>query len=212
MNQNRPGDIKRRVIAGNATTHQPAALLLNKAHGTMWATNKYWATEAVRVEPLLRQYNLSAEEPGWFDVDARGARPTGHQPPDIERMVRDVASFTLTAKRATVGGQAAYALTHKGEPMALYELEDGTIAGLDADVHDWLRETHQVLLPERERVGDVRALFRKPETGGVMAAFIAHTVRIIDPPGHELGTYVPAVTEPGEPRLLGVMMAVKYQD
>lgn len=218
MSQSKPADIRRHIVGGTNISHGPAKLYLNKHADEMWATNKYWATMAERVAPLLLQYNLSAEHPGVFDVD-KTARPSADQPPEMTAFVRDITRFTSAGVRVRVGGQEAYALDHKGNPMALFTLDDGATVGIPAGTLEWLSDLWTAPLPSGYRYGGVpRVVFKRPETGGVVAAIFADVVHVIKP--HAYGTdpdtrqqvSIPAEEEPAEPRLLGIVMAVKYQD
>jgi hypothetical protein len=63
MTPPKPAAIKKFVIRGKDVKLEPAVLALAEHDGEMWATNRYWATRAVRVAPLLDEYNLSADGP-----------------------------------------------------------------------------------------------------------------------------------------------------
>jgi hypothetical protein len=218
MSQAKPAEIRTHIVYGMNTSHGPVKLYLNKHADEMWATNKYWATMAERVAPLLVQYNLSAEHPGVFDID-RTARPSTDQPPEMAAFVRDVARYAVSGVRVLVGGKEAYALDHKGVPMALFTLDDGATVGIRADTLDWLSSLWSAPLPSGYRYdGTPRIVFKRPETGGVAAAIFADVIHVIkphaygtDPDTHEQVSH-PAVEETADPRLLGIIMATKYSD
>ena len=218
MSQAKPAEIRTHVVYGMNTSNGPVKLYVNKHADEMWATNKYWATMAERVAPLLLQYNLSAEHPGTFDID-RTARPSTDQPPEMTAFVRDITRFSTPGVRVLVGGQEAFALDSKGNPMALFTLDDGATVGIRADTLAWLSNLWSAPLPSGYRYdGTPRIVFKRPETGGVAAAIFADVIHVIkphaygtDPDTHEQVSH-PAVEEAAEPRLLGIIMATKYSD
>jgi hypothetical protein len=216
--QAKPTDIRKHVIYGMSTSNGPVQLYVNKHAGEMWATNKCWATMAERIAPLLQQYNLSAEHPGVFDID-RTARPSTDQAPEMTAFVRDITRYAVSGVRVQVGGELAYALDRKGVPMALFTLDDGATVGIRSDTLDWLSDLWSAPLPDGYRYdGSPRVVFKRPETGGVVAAIFADVIHVIKP--HAYGTdpdtgrqvSIPAVEEPADPRLLGIIMATKYSD
>ena len=59
-------EIKKRVVdrGTGQPGRDPGTLALGEHEGMLWATNRYWLTPAVRVAPLLEQFNLSTGRPG----------------------------------------------------------------------------------------------------------------------------------------------------
>jgi hypothetical protein len=214
--QAKPNDIKKHVTYGNKTS-SPAYLAVNEVGGELWATNRYWLTRAERVAPLLEQYNLPAGEPGVYQVNGTVSR-TGDQVPNVAAYVKNLKNFT-PGIRVHVGGQPALARGGTGVLFALYVLADGSHAGLLENELDWLSDIMTApKLPDGYRYGDVRVSFHKTDAGKPPQAMIRTEVVHTIEPGHyadkvegqTVQEYVPAVTEPGEPVVLGYMMGVSY--
>lgn len=214
-------DIKKRVIGGHNTKYGPARLYVNEHDGEMWATNRYWVTRAERVAPLLDQYNLSAAEPGVYEVNGTVRRANGDnkgipaQPPNVGRVIEDAGSFTPGVP-VRIAGNQAYTRGDRGGLYAVYLLNDGTHAGLGAEELEWLSDTATApTLPEPHvadhvHYGDVRVSFSKNAHGVPCALVRAEVVRVIKRPVYEGSEVTPAVTEPGEPVVLGMMMGMSY--
>lgn len=215
MNTSKPTDIKKYVIYGRNLKYGAVPLYVNDSGGEMWATNKYWATRAERVAPLLEKFNLSADAPGAYAVDGNVKR-SDDQVPMLAQMVGTVDRYSIAGVRASVGGVPAYTLDHSGSPMALYTLEDGDVVGIPAGELGWLSEMWTAPLPDGFRYGETRVRFRHGKEDNIMAAVVAEVIRIVTP--HAYGTdpetraqvSIPAVEEPAEPRILGIIMARKY--
>jgi hypothetical protein len=216
----KPADIKKRVIRGADTKNQAAPLSVNVIDGEWWATNRYWVTRASRVAPLLEQYNLSAAEPGLYEVDGKVSR-VGSEVPDISKSVKSsLGEYTIPGTRVRIAGQDVYTTSPRGTLMDLYQLADGTHVGLLADELAWLSNTADAPVPEDCHISGVRLMFRVAQTGGgsVSAAVIGDVTRVVTP--HKYGTdpetrelvNTPAVTESAEPVLLAIVMATKYSE
>ena len=212
----RSSDIKKRIIRGRQTgKYGPVDLYVNKADGEMWASNGYWVTRAERVAPLLSDYNLSADEPGWYLVGSTVTR-SEKQAPEINKFLADNGrGFTLPSTRVQVAGKDAYVLNDNGEQMAVYQLPDSTMVGLlDSDIA-WLSNSWDAPKPDRHRVDGVHTMFRRGEKGFI-AAFIADMTHVIE--SHKYGTdpdtreqtSIPEVTEPAPPILLAIVAAANY--
>lgn len=216
----KPAAVKKLVLRGHSyAKHGPADLHLNKAAGEIWASNGYWAVRASRVAPLLEDYNLAADEPAVFAVDAKVSR-SAKTPLDIEAILADNgAGYAIPGTRVKVAGKDAYVLNDAGGLMEVYMLADGTMAGLLAEETGWLSDAWASPLPAAHRVEAVRVMFRRTTREGVTrlaCAFVADTTRVIEP--HKYGTDretreqtdIPEVSEPGAPILLAVVSATKY--
>jgi hypothetical protein len=211
----KPNDIKKHITYGSKGSI-PSFLAVNEADGEMWATNKYWLTRAERVAPLLEQYNLTAAEPGVYQVNGTVTRASD-QIPNIESYARSVPEFS-PGIRVKIAGQPALARGGTGVLFALYVLADGTHAGLLENELEWLSDTSTApALPEDCHYGDVRVSFYKSGSGKPPQAVIrASVVRTIEPSHYtdkvegERQEYVPAVTEPAEPVVLGYMMGMNF--
>jgi hypothetical protein len=216
-------DIKKRVIGGTNVKWGPAGLFVNEYGGEMWASNKYWLTRAERVAPLLEQFNLSAAEPGAYEVNGTVRRANGGN--HGEPVIPDIASFMSGVKDyqpgipVRVAGQQAYTRQDGFGLYAAFMLADGTHAGLEADTLAWLSDTMTAPLPKQEdgtylHYGDVSVLFRK--SAGVSALIRAEVVHVIERAHYtdkvegQAQEHVPAVTELLEPRVLGIMLGMKY--
>jgi hypothetical protein len=217
----KPSEIKKRVIGGHNVKYGPAGLFVGEYAGEMWATNKYWITRAERVAPLLVQYNLSAAESGGYEVNGTVRRATGTekgipaQAPDFSVFLSDVKGYQ-PGVRARVAGRDAYTLADNGALLAVYLLPHGEHVGLAADTLAWLSDTMTAPLPKLDdgtylSYGDVSVLFRP--VAGVAAVIRAEVIRTIERAHYAdegRGPLVPAVTEPREPRVLGLMMGTSY--
>jgi hypothetical protein len=210
-------DIKKRILRGrNAGKYGPAELHVGEMRGELWATNKYWIVRASRVAPLLAEYNLTADEPGVYDVNGRVSR-SGRQLADFTKFPgTDPADYAVPATRVQVAGRDAFVNDSAGNLLAVYQLADGTMAGLLADEIGWLTD-RDAAIPAGHRVNGVRVMFRYGRSGEtLMAAFVADTTHVIEP--HKYGTDpetrepldVPEVSEPGAPVLLAVVVATNF--
>jgi hypothetical protein len=213
-------DLKKLVYRGHNVKFGPVELYVGEADGEMWATNRYWAVRAVRIAPLLEEYNLSAGEVGAYDVNGKVSR-AARGVPTMGAYIRDVLrDFTVPGTRQTIAGQEAYVLDGQGSPMAVWQLATGQTVGLLASEAEWLGSQDGAPVPEGHHISGVRVLFRVSASGTVSAAFIADVVRVIEPAryGKDAGegtggvTYVPEVSEPAAPVVLAVAMAFKYGD
>lgn len=217
----KPAAVKKLVLRGHSyAKHGPADLHLNKAAGEIWASNGYWAVRASRVAALLEDYNLAADEPAVFAIDAKVSR-SAKTPLDIEAILADNgAGYAVPGTRVKTAGKDAYVLNDSGGLMEVYQLADGTMAGLLAEETGWLSDAWASPLPAAHRVDKVRVMFRRTTRQGVTrlaAAYIADTTRVIEP--HKYGTdpetrgqvSIPEVSEPGESILLAVVSATKYE-
>lgn len=218
-------DIRKRVTNGADTKNNPASLYVNEHDGEMWATNRYWLTRAERVAPLLSQYNLSAAEPGGFEVNgtvrpATGAHGISPAAPDFSNFIRSQRDYAPGAP-VRVAGNQAYTRGDRGGLLAAYVLADGTHAGLNAETLEWLSDTLTAPLPGQGdgthlRYGDVRVSFRKAAAGGVSAMVSAEVIHVIERARYtdkvegQVQDYVPAVEEAREPRVLGIMTGMGY--
>jgi hypothetical protein len=210
----KPNDIKKHITYGN-TSHSPAYLAVNTIDGEMWATNRYWLTHAGRVAPLLEQYNLDIAEPGVYQVNGTVSRASD-QIPNIESYARSLPDFK-PATRVHVSGQPVLVRPAR-EPFAVFALSDGSHAGLLESELEWLSDTGTApQLPDGYRYGDVGVSFYKSGSGKPPQAVIrAEVVHVIEPAHYtdkvegERQEYVPAVTEPAEPVVLGYMMGMNF--
>jgi hypothetical protein len=218
-------EIKKHVIGGADVKRAPAPLYVGEHDGEMWATNRYWLTRAERVAPLLEQYNLSASEPGGFEVNgtvrrATGAHQISPQPPNFDAFMRSQRDYAPGVP-VRVAGQQAYTRHERFGLYAAYILADGSYAGLNADTLEWLSDTMTAPLPEQEdgtylRYGDLRVSFHRAAQGGITAMVSAEVIHVIERSRYtdkvegEKQEYVPAVEEACEPRVLGIMMGMNY--
>jgi hypothetical protein len=205
--------IKKHITRGSAGAHP---LYVNEYDGEMWATDRYWLVRASRVAPLLEKFNLPADQPGAYEVNGTVRRATGNEygiasaPPDLAAWVADQRSYQAGV-RVRVAGHPAYVMTGTDKLAAVYALEDGSHAYLLAEDLAWLSELQYDDLPDGYRYGDVRMLFHRDANGGTIAMIRADMVRVIERSRYdsELRCNIPAIEEPAEPRLLGIMMGVK---
>lgn len=222
----KPAEIKKRVIGGANVKYGPVGLFVGEHAGEMWATDKYWLTRAERVAPLLVQYNLNPAEPGAYEVNGTVRRATGDvagipaQAPDFSAFMGELRDYQ-PGIRVRIAGQDAYTKAGNGALLAVYLLADGTHAGLGADTLAWLSDTVTAPLPGLAdgtylHYGDVRALFHRSGQGKVSAMIRAEVIRTVERAHYtdkvegQAQEYVPAVTEPREPRMLGLMMGMNY--
>jgi len=216
----KPAEIKKHVTNGYNIKFGPAPLAVNTYDGEMWATNRTWLTRASRVAPLLTQYNLSAAEPGAYEVNGTVKRASGGN--NGEPVIPDIATFARglegyqPAIPVRVAGQQAYTLPSDGRHglYAAYLLTDGMHAGLAVSELEWLSDLATAPRPaDGHRYGDVRVAFRKAESGNVSAMISAEVFRVIER-GHYAdegrGAWVPAVEETAAPMMLGLMMGMNY--
>lgn len=215
-------DIKKRVVRGANLKYGPVPLYVNEWDGEMWATNRYWLTRASRVAPLLEKFNLSAAEPGGYEVNGTVRRATGQErdcspvPPDIARFAGSGDLSLKTYKpgiRVHVAGMPAFVQPDDRSPWyAVYQTEDGGHVGLIDEELTWLSQVSDVTPPDGCRLGSVRVLFKRPRTGGVSAMVQAECFRVIEPGrlNDERTGYIPAVEEPAEPVLLALTMAMNF--
>jgi hypothetical protein len=219
----KPAAIRKLVIRGQDTKNQAAPLAVNVHNGEMWATNREWATRAVRVAPLLAEYNLPADEPGLYGVNGRVSR-VNNQVPKMPAELTRIADYPIPAARVLIAGQYVYTTDYRGVLKDLYLLANGMHAGLLSDELAWLSGTADVPVPEDCHISGVRLMFKVLASGNTSAAVIGDVTRTITPAKYgeearqhaaETGcdlamTHVPAVTEPGEPIVLAIVMATKY--
>ncbi len=216
-------DIKRHVIRGYAVKYGPVPLFVNEHGGEMWATNKSWVTRAERVAPLLDQYNLSAAEPGSYEVNSTVRRANGDnhgipaQVPNVGRVIADAKDYAPGIP-VRIAGQQAYTRDDGHGLYAAFLLADGTHAGLSADELEWLSDTATAPLPGQDdgthlRYSDVRVSFNRNSHGHVCAMVLAGVFRVTKRAHYAdegRGDLVPAVEEACEPRMLGMMMGMNY--
>jgi hypothetical protein len=200
------------------TSRHEVVLYVGEHDGKMWATNRYWVVPAERVAPLLEDANLSAAEPGAYEVNGR-VRPADMQVPDFGSILHPLEEFTVTGERITIAGQLVYALDGYDNPMALFRLPSGSTVGLRADELVWLSDLTVVTLPGKHKfaAGSPRLVFRRGEAGGnYKAAIVADVLHVTQPhemwhgPGAGERREVPEVTEPAGTKLLALMAALKY--
>ena len=132
---------------------------------------------------------------------------------------RSFKDYDIPGTRVRIAGQDVYTTTYRGVLMDLYLLANGTHVGLLADELEWLSNTADVPAPDDCHISGVRLMFRVAQTGSgenISAAVIGDVTHTVtphkygtDPQTHEL-VNVPAVTEPGDPILLAIVMATKY--
>jgi hypothetical protein len=209
--------IKKHITRGTTGAHP---LYVNEYDGEMWATDRYWLTRASRVAPLLEKFNLPADQPGAYEVNGTVRRATGSEygiatvPPDLASWVKDQRDYQAGV-RVRVAGHPAYVMSGTGTVAAVYALEDGSHAYLQSDDLDWLSELQHDDLPDGYRYGGVRVLFHRNAQGGIIAMIRADVIRVTERAHYtdkvegQAQEYVPAVEEPAEPRLLGLMMGIK---
>jgi hypothetical protein len=203
--------LKKFIIRGHSTAkYGPVDLYVGEADGEQWATNKYWITRAARIAPLLAEYNLSADVPGAYAVNGK-VSPSGKQVPNMGAFLHD--GFDLPSTRVLLADRPAYVTDYSGTLMAVYQLADGTMAGLISGEADWLAAWTGDEVPADHRVDGVRVMFRHAKEDGLMAAFIADTTHVIERQTHGTGhgTGTPEVSEPGAPIVLAIAMATKYK-
>jgi len=219
----KPAEIKKRVIGGTNVKWGPAGLFVGEYDGEMWATNKYWATRANRVAPLLTQYNLSADQPGSYEVNGT-VRPATGTVKGIPEQGPNLAAFLGAQRdyqpgiRVRIAGQDAYTSTDGGAWLAAYLLADGTHAGLETGTLAWLSDTLTVPLPQPDDgthfyFKPASVLFHKSESTGVSAVIRAEVVHVLERSHYAdegRGDLVPAVEETAAPMMLGLMMGMNY--
>jgi hypothetical protein len=208
-------EIKKIITRNYNPKYGPAELYTGEHDGEMWATNRYWLTRAERIAPLLEQYNLSAAEPGTFDVNGT-VRQAGRQVPNFSAFVLSQKDHA-PAIPVRIAGNQVYTRIDRGVLYAAFLLADGTHAGLDAGTLEWLSDTDTAPLPEQEdgtrlRYGDIRVSFDKNSHGIPSAVITAEVFHVIERSrwDDEARDYIPAVEEPAEPRVLGMMMGLSY--
>jgi hypothetical protein len=222
MDPNSFTEIKKRVMRGYSTKYGPAGLFVGEYAGEMWATNRYWVTRASRVAPLLGKFNLNPAEPGAYEVNGSVRPATGQeagipaQPPSMENFMADMARESYQPGiPVRVAGMPVYTRDEAGL-WAMYQLADGTHAGLMADELDWLSYTSGAPLADDHHFGDVRMLFRRHASGRVSALVQAEVTHVIAPAHYtdkvegQVQEYVPAVTEPAEPCTLALVAGRGY--
>lgn len=223
--QLKPAALRKLVIRGQDTKYQAAPLSVNEFDGEMWATNRCWVTRATRVAPLLEQYNLSADAPGLYEVNGRVSR-VANEVPDISASLRTYArDYTIPGTRVLIAGQFVYTTNYRGVLMDLYQLANGTHAGLLSDELAWLSNTADAPVPADCHISGVRLMFRVTDSGNTSAAVIGDVTRTLAPAKYgeearqhaaETGdalngsSFIEAVTEPAEPVLLAIVMATRY--
>jgi hypothetical protein len=219
----KPAAIRKLVIRGQNAVYGAAPLAVGEHNGEMWATNRAWATRAARVAPLLAEYNLPADQPGLYGVNSRVSR-VDKPAPEMPAALTRIADYAIPSARVLIAGQFVYTTDYKGVLMDLYQLANGTHAGLLSDELAWLSGTADVPVPEDCHVSGVRLMFKVMDSGNTSAAVIGDVTRVITPAKYgeearqhaaETGChlvlgYVPAVTEPGEPVVLAITMATRY--
>lgn len=214
-------DIRKRVIQGADTKNCPVPLYVGESDGEMWATNRYWLTRAERVAPLLEQYNLSAAEPGGFEVNGTVRRATGahgisSESPNFKSFMRSQRDYAPGVP-VRVAGQQAYTSQDRHGLYAAYILADGSHAGLNAEILEWLSDTLTAPLPTQYddtylRYGDLRVAFHRAAQGGISAMVSAEVYHVTERSrwDDEARVNIPAVEEAREPRVLGIMMGLNY--
>lgn len=213
MATDKTAGIKKHITRGSSGAHP---LYVNEYDGEMWATDRYWLTRASRVAPLLEKFNLPADQPGAYEVNGTVRRATGSEhgietvPPDLAAWVKGQRGYQAGV-RVRVGSHPAYVMSAAGNLTAVYALEDGSHAYLQADDLEWLSELQHSELLDDHRYGDVHVLFHRDAKGGVIAMIRADVVHVIERSRYdnEARCSIPAVEEPAEPRMLGMMMGIK---
>lgn len=212
-------EIARHVIRGHQTgKYGPVGLYVGEWDGEMWATNRYWATRAERVAPLLAKYNLSADEPGGYAVNGAVRRPAAEdrdispQPPDIGR---PFAGLTFTpGVRVRIAGFPVYTRDdYKGTLWGLYQLADGSYAQMMADEFEWLSDLGTAPLPAGFRYGETSVAFHRNDSGIPMARISAEVFEVVQSARYgkdaEDGHYQPAVEKLAPARVIAYVMGRK---
>lgn len=224
--------IKKHITGGATPTRlaQEAAVLATGEHaGLLWATNRYWLTPAVRVAPLLEQFNQPADEPGTYAVNGSVRRTGDGVKPGS--MLGQPQDYPINLAPVRVGSEYAYVQPgNRGPWLAAYQSAAGAAFGLNAEDLAWLSDltgydassghlTAQAFgLAEDEKFGEVRVQCTSPKTEGTVpqkVALVADVIRTITPSGYQPDPdtgkqiYAAAVTEVTGSRVVGVMMAMR---
>jgi hypothetical protein len=224
MNSQNVNQIKKRVISRNTaaqSSRDPASLVLGEHDGILWASNRYWITPAARVAPLLEQYNLSADQPGSFEVNTtvRKVDDRGFQP---GRLLGKPEEYPDPASPVLIGGHRAHVRLSDRHPwLAAYQSEDGAAFGLPADDLAWLMDITGMQLSrlqafERgpdDHFGEARVMC-KGRCGMAAVAITVDVTRTVTPASYGTAAdggseYHPAETQNLGPRVIGLLMPVK---
>lgn len=212
MNPNNVAAIKRHVTGGKLAPGQSASLELQAdAEGVMWASNRYWISPAVRVTPLLTQFNLDPDKPGSYEVNG-SIRPGGQLSADCNWTRHlDPVLYTMPVMPVLIAGKMqAYVSTDGGAFRAVYQATDGTVMSLAADQLDWLSSTYNLPHPEDSWYGAVRFLVSAKSKGARSVAIVADLLHRVSPAMHGTGPDGEGTTRGGEtenlgPRVIGIM-------
>jgi hypothetical protein len=215
-----PANIKKRIVG--ARTPATLALGLGK-DGTLWASNRYWMTPAIRVTALLTHFNQPTGGPGTFQVNGTVTRTGDGVDPDV--VLAKSEGCTVPLARALTGNHPAFVRFSDKLPwQAVYRSAEGFHYGIAADDLDWLTDltsydgggqaaAAQFGLGEGERFGEVRVMAKPEEhsenTTPTMVLLAADVIKTVSPVRYEGQTRIDAVTENLGPRTVGVTVATR---
>ncbi len=214
--------VKKRVTKSGADlSRDPATLALGEHDGIMWATNRYWLTPAARVAPLLKQFNLTAEQAGSYEVNST-VRKTSDEGFKPGRLIGKLEEYPEQAVPVRLGLYDAHVrLSDKAPWLAVYRAEGGAVFGLPADDLAWLTDITgmQLTRPQAfelgpdDHFGEVKVMC-KGRSGSAPVAIVADVIRTIEPGMYGTGedggaTYTASRTENLGLRVIGLLMSVK---
>lgn len=196
--------VTRRTNKGYATT-----LATFEHEGSLWATNAYWVTPALRVAPLLERFNLDTSVPGVYEVNS-----TVHKSNSATRAATmgrhlDPKLYTVPMVPVMVAGEQAYTRTGGGLFLAAYQTADGAFMGLAVDDLEWVSNTYNLPNEEHHYYGPVRYLTGEPgsEADGEprkrAVAVIADLIHTVKPSSYGTGENGEQVHHPAETENLG---------
>ncbi len=105
-------------------------LYVAEHEGQLYATNSYWLVPVEKVAPLLTKYNLSAFEPGAFEVNG-DVRPTEQAPPNLGPIMPRFAEL-VELERVKVDGRPVFSGNPAGGFLELWRNGE-TLVALNAD-------------------------------------------------------------------------------
>lgn len=103
--------------------------------GIAWATNRYWAVHAKRMEPLMDRYNLPWDEPGSYYV-AGSVKKLDDNPARVQDFT-DISHFADELEQVKIEGCPVFA--RPGDHwLAMLVFADGKHIGINQEWLDWV--------------------------------------------------------------------------
>lgn len=216
-------EIKRLVTGGKTAAQlksEPAKLSISEFDGALWACNRYWITPAAHVALLLEEYNLSAGQPGTFDVTG-SVRKISDQGPDLGKIVGKPKDYPEEITPVRLGLYAAHVRPSTGQLLAVYQTENKVMTGLPADALAWLTDLSDMQmsyprpfdLGPDDAFGDVRVM-SNGSAGSTKVLLVADVIRTIKPADYSGPAHLraEAKTENLGPRMIGLVMSVRVEE